>query len=497
MPVIGTAGHVDHGKSTLVKALTGIDPDRLEEEKRRGLTIDLGFAWFTTSSGEHVGIVDVPGHERFIKNMLAGAGGIHVTLFCVAANEGWKPQSQEHLDIMDLLGVSAAIVVITKVETVEDRQIEALKRTIENKIIGTTLQGSPIIGVSALTGQGIDDLVEQIEGLLARAPAVEDKGRMRLWIDRVFTIKGSGTVVTGTLAGSSIHTDQEVEILPGGQRARVRAIQSHNRELLFLSPGNRTALNLVGVEQDALSRGDVLTTPGAWRTTDRFLASLRFLPQLAHEPQARGAYKVHVGSGEIDAKLVFIGGTPEAGESGFATIRLSRPTVLDFHDRFILRDAGRRQTVAGGVVLEAHPVALPANDPATLRRLEARLDASGRLAYLQLLLGEEGFLSVRELTVRTGLKPEEVEGDVVILPGFILSGKAFRDFTEKVVGLARAHQSAHPLDAGLPLTALRPALGLPAPLLDEILSDLHRREIIRADSNAIRTPDFSPQVEGP
>ncbi|HEX2259550.1 MAG TPA: selenocysteine-specific translation elongation factor, partial [Actinomycetota bacterium] len=400
MPVIGTAGHVDHGKSTLVKALTGIDPDRLEEEKRRGLTIDLGFAWLTTPAGRQVGIVDVPGHERFIKNMLAGAGGIDLNLFVVAANEGWKPQSQEHLDIMDLLGISSAIVVITKTDIVDQSAVAVLREEIEERLQGTTLEGSTILEVSALTGLGLEELLAEVDAVLLRAPEPSWSSRTRLWIDRVFSIRGSGTVVTGTLGGGPLHTDQEVEILPGGYRARIRAIQSHRRELLFLGPGNRAALNLVGIEQEALGRGDTLTNPGDWRVTDRLIASLQFLPNLDHEPEARGAYKLHVGSVEIDASIRFLEATPGPGESALAAIRLARATVLDFKDRFILRDSGRRQTVGGGQVLEAHPATSKDRELVTPAGARARLSAPDRHAYLQILLEEQGYLAVQEIPVR-------------------------------------------------------------------------------------------------
>ena len=497
MPVIGTAGHVDHGKSTLVKALTGIDPDRLEEEKRRGLTIDLGFAWLTTPAGRQVGIVDVPGHERFIKNMLAGAGGIDLNLFVVAANEGWKPQSQEHLDIMDLLGISSAIVVITKTDIADQSAVAALKREIEERLWGTTLEGSTILEVSALTGRGLEEVLAEVDAVLRQAPEPSWSSRTRLWIDRVFSIRGSGTVVTGTLGGGPLHTDQEVEILPGGYRARIRAIQSHRRELLFLGPGNRAALNLVGIEQEALGRGDTLTNPGDWRVTDRLIASLRFLAHLDHDPQARGAYKFHVGSVEIDASLRFLQATPGPGESGLAAIRLARPTVLDFKDRFILRDSGRRQTVGGGEILEAHPATSRDRELVTPAGAQARLSAPDRHAYLQILLEEHGFLSVQEIPVRTGLKIDKLDPPAVNLPSFVLSRRGFEEITTRIENMLRNHQIKHPLDPGMPLTSLRSELRLPPQLLDELVDELVRREVLRADSTAVRTQEFSPQVEGP
>lgn len=496
MPVIGTAGHVDHGKSTLVNALTGIDPDRLEEEKRRGLTIDLGFAWFTTPGKREVGIVDVPGHEKFIKNMLAGAGAINLNLFIVAANEGWKPQSQEHLDILNMLGISAAIVVITKSDTVDPATVESVKESVGARMKGTTLAKAPILAVSAVTGEGMTELVSAIDALLEQTPDPPDLGRPRLWIDRVFTIKGSGTVVTGTLGGGYLEVDQPVEILPGGARARIRTIQSHQHQWRRLGPGNRTALNLVGTDAKVLGRGHSLGTVGAWRTTDKLLASISFLPHLDHVPKERGAYKFHAGSVEIDATLRFLKEPGTGGEAGLAAIRLAKPTVLDFSDRFIIRDSGRQQTVGGGVVLEPHPGKFR-GDSAVVAA-QARVLATTRADYLAVLLEESGFLPVEEVFIRTGIPPEVVaEQPVLHLPGFVVSPTAFERVGGQVLSHVRAYQESHSLDAGLPLTTLRSALRLDPRMVDELVAEMHRRKMVVADATVVRTPDFKPMVLGP
>jgi selenocysteine-specific elongation factor len=496
VPVIGTAGHVDHGKSTLVNALTGIDPDRLEEEKRRGLTIDLGFAWFTTPKGREVGIVDVPGHERFIKNMLAGAGAINLNLFIVAANEGWKPQSQEHLDILNMLGISAAIVVITKIDTVDEEQLELVLEEVGGKIQGTTLAGSQILGVSATTGDGLPELVVAIDELLEATPASADLGRARLWIDRVFTIKGSGTVVTGTLSGGYLEVDQPVEILPGDSRARVRTIQSHRTQWTRLGPGNRTALNLVGADAKALGRGHSLGPIGAWRTTDKLLASISFLPHLDHVPQERGAYKFHVGSVEIDATLRFLQEPGRNGEAGLAAIRLAKPTVLDFSDRFIIRDSGRKQTVGGGVVLEPHPTKFRGD--AAVAAARARMVVGSRDDYVLVLLDEAGFLPLDEIFVRTGVSPEAAKDlPVLTLPSFAVSPDAFDRIAAQALAHVRAYQSSHSLDPGLPLTTLRSALRLDHRFVDELVDELARRKVVVADGAVVRTPDFTPMILAP
>ncbi|CAN5889184.1 selenocysteine-specific translation elongation factor [soil metagenome] len=496
MPVIGTAGHVDHGKSTLVNALTGIDPDRLEEEKRRGLTIDLGFAWFTTPAGREVGIVDVPGHERFIKNMLAGAGAINLNLFVVAANEGWKPQSQEHRDILNMLGISAAIVVLTKMDTVDAGALEAVREVVASKVAGTTLAQAPIMAVSATTGEGLPELVTAIDQLLEQTPEPADLGRARLWIDRVFTIKGSGTVVTGTLGGGWLEVDQPVEILPGDTRARVRTIQSHRTQWTRLGPGNRTALNLVGADSKALGRGHSLGPLGAWRTTDKLLASLSFLPHLDHVPQERGAYKFHVGSVEIDATLRFLQEPDRTGEAGLAAIRLAKPVVLDFADRFIVRDSGRKQTVGGGVVLEPHPGKFRGD--AAVAAARTRMLVGSRDDYLLVLLEESGLLPQDEIMVRTGISPEAAKGlQILTLPNFAVSHTAFDRISAQVVAHVRSFQDSHSLDPGLPLTTLRTALRLDHRFIDEMVDELSRRKMVVADGAVVRTPDFKPMILAP
>lgn len=496
MPVIGTAGHVDHGKSSLVQAMTGIDPDRLAEEKRRGLTIDLGFAWLTTPAGKELGIVDVPGHERFIKNMLAGAGSVNMNLFVVAANEGWMPQSQEHLDILDLLGVGAAIVVITKSDLVDGETLEEVKAAVGERISSTALAGSPILSVSAVSGQGIDELLQEIDALVERAPEAPDLGRPRLWIDRVFKIKGSGTVVTGTLAGGQLQTDDLIEVLPGHAKARIRSIQSHRRRLERIGPGNRTALNLVGADE-SVARGDTLTSVGAWRTSDRLIASLRFVENLDYVPTQRGAYKFHIGSVEIDASLKFLQTPQTPGEAAVVAIRLARPTVMDFYDHFVLRDSGRKTTVGGGFVLEPHPGRLKGD--AAVAAARARLKAGDRVAYLTVLLDESEFLRNDEVFIRTGLRPDTDLADLELLrlPNYVVSPVGFERIGGRILAHVRSYQQSHPLDTGLPLTTLRSALDMDKAFLAEIVGELARRNLVVADANAVRTPEFVPRVHAP
>ncbi|HXV42630.1 MAG TPA: selenocysteine-specific translation elongation factor, partial [Anaerolineae bacterium] len=279
MRVIGTAGHVDHGKSTLVKALTGIDPDRLKEEQQRAMTIDLGFAWLSLPSGESVGIVDVPGHIDFIKNMLAGIGGIDAALFVIAADEGVMPQTREHLAILDLLEIPRGVIAVTKIDTIEDEDwLELVQADIAETMSGTVLANAPLVPVSALRGTGLKTLVQTLDQLLAQAPPRPNRGRPSLPIDRVFSMSGFGTVVTGTLLDGQLQVGQEVEILPQRLKTRIRGLQSHKKSVELAQPGSRTAVNLTGLSTTDLARGNILTTPGWLEPSQLIDVQLRLLP---------------------------------------------------------------------------------------------------------------------------------------------------------------------------------------------------------------------------
>jgi selenocysteine-specific elongation factor len=353
--VVATAGHVDHGKSSLIVRLTGIDPDRWEEEKRRGLTIDLGYAWCELPSGREIGFVDVPGHERFVANMLAGVGPVRLVLFVVAANEGWRPQSEEHLAILDVLGVDGGVVAITKRDLVDDEMLAVAEAEVRERLDGTVLSGAEVIRVSAATGAGIDELRSALDEVLERVPP-PPVSRPRLFVDRVFTISGAGTVATGTLAGDCVGVGDEIEVYPKERRARIRSLQTHKRSEDRACPVTRVAANLVGTGKAELARGDVIGRPGSWRATSVFEATLRPVRGLAHPITGRGAFKVHAGAAEADARLRIYGGSRlEDGAEAFVRITTSRPLVLDVFDRFVLRESGRKETVGGGRVLDPAP----------------------------------------------------------------------------------------------------------------------------------------------
>src|SRR5581483_5822506 len=304
MYVVGTAGHVDHGKSTLVRALTGIDPDRLKEEKAREMTIDLGFAWLRLPGGQKIGIVDVPGHRDFIENMLAGVGGINAVLFVVAADEGAMPQTREHLAIIDLLGIPTGVIALTKTDLVRDPGwLELVQLDLGELVSGTVLANAPIIPVSARTGQGLDELQTALAAQLAAQPAPADVGLPRLWVDRVFTVSGFGTVVTGTLLGGKLTIGQEIVLLPEGRMGRVRGLQSHHQSLEAALPGNRVAVNVGGIEKRDAQRGHLLTLPGAIMPTFSAAVRFRHLSDAPRPLQHNAEVKLFCGSAETVARV--------------------------------------------------------------------------------------------------------------------------------------------------------------------------------------------------
>ena len=397
MRVVATAGHVDHGKSSLVLALTGTDPDRFEEEKRRGLTIDLGFAHATLPSGAGISFVDVPGHVRFVRNMLAGVGGVDACMFVVAATEGWKPQSEEHLRILELVGLRRGLVALTKVDLVDDETREIAELDVADHVAGTFLEGAPVVSVSATTGVGLHELRGALDALVTGTPGARDRDRPRLWIDRVFSPAGSGTVVTGTLTDGSLAVDRTVVIEPGSREARVRSIQTSGRAVDRIGPGHRVALNLAGVAKSDLGRGDVVVTADRWHLTDRFDARLDVLGALDHDVSRRGAHLLYVGAREVPVKLRVLGPEQLApGESG--TVRVFLPAQLPLlpGDRFVVRESGRDETIGGGEVLDVAPV---------LSASRARPDRS-----VDRVVAERGWVEVHELELLTGERREPIVG---------------------------------------------------------------------------------------
>ncbi len=415
MRVVATSGHVDHGKSSLVEALTGTNPDRFEEERRRGLTIDLGFAHTILPredgrpGGDGISFVDVPGHVRFLRNMLAGVGAVDACLFVVAATEGWKPQSEEHLRILQLVGLRHGIVALTKTDLVDDEWRALQELDVRDHLAGSFLADAPIVGVSATTRDGLADLRRALATLVATTPAATDRGRPRLWIDRVFAAKGTGTVVTGTLTGGSVRADDQ--LTAGEHAVRVRGIQSHGERHDSMVPGNRVALNLAGVDHHQLRRGDAVIAAHQWRPTQRLDASLTVLASLAHSVSRRGAYLAYIGSGEFPVRLRILGSEVlRPGTTGPVRLHLATPLPLVPGDRFVLRESGRDETVGGGEVLDVAPVR-PASKAAPDRDLDR-------------FVAERGWVAVEDFEALTGVQRAPTIGRWVVDPGALANTEA-------------------------------------------------------------------------
>ena len=356
MYVIGTAGHVDHGKSTLVQALTGIHPDRLKEEREREMTIDLGFAWLVLPGGEELGIVDVPGHRDFIENMLAGVSGIDAALFVVAADEGVMPQTREHLAILDLLQVQGGVVALTKIDLVDQDWIELVQEDLSRALSGTVLENAPIVPVSSRNRLGIPELMDALADCVKNRPSRPDLGRPRLGIDRVFTIAGFGTVVTGTLSDGQLNLGDELEVLPAGYRGRIRGLQTHKRKEETAVPGSRTAVNISGVSLEQIQRGDVLAHPGDYLPTRRIDVHFRLLGDANQSLKHNTEVKLFIGAKEVIARVRLLG-TEEIipGDNGWLQLELSIPIVAMRGDHYILRRPSPGETLGGGIVIDPHP----------------------------------------------------------------------------------------------------------------------------------------------
>jgi len=410
MHVIATAGHVDHGKSTLVRALTGTDPDRLAEEKERGLTIDLGFAFTTLSSGRKLSFIDVPGHIRFIKNMLAGVGAVDACIFVVAATEGWKPQSEEHLRILELLGINHGLIALTQIGLVDDELAQLAHMDIEEKTEGSFLQGAPVIAVDSLDGTGIDELRQALDTMTEAAPTATNTKRPRLWIDRSFAATGAGSVVTGTLTGGRLRVDDELVLVPGENRARIRAIQTQGEPRTKIDPGHRVALNLANVDHQVLGRGVALISNDQWHRTRKFDAHINVLANLDHEVSRRGAFSLYIGSGEWPVSIRVLGPNRLApGSEGQVRVFLPEELPLLPGDRFILRESGRDETIGGGQVLDVDPI---------VKASEAQPDLS-----VDRVVAERGWIKADELERLTGVATQPVLGDWVAPPSVVAAAE--------------------------------------------------------------------------
>ena len=512
MRVVGTAGHVDHGKSTLIQALTGIDPDRLREEKERGMTIDLGFAWLRLPGGQEVSVVDVPGHERFIHNMLAGVGGIDIALLVVAADEGIMPQTREHLAILDLLGIPGGAIALTKSDLVDEEWLELVRTDVEDTVAGTVLEGAPIVAVSSTTGAGLDQLVGELERLLARERARPNTGKPRLPIDRVFTMAGFGTVVTGTLVDGELRVGQDIQIQPSRRRARIRGLQSHKKKVEHVPAGTRVAVNLTGVDRDELARGEVVTAPGTLQGTRLVDVRLRLLESVPKPLPHNVALTFHTGAAETTARAAFLDRQRlEPGQTAWAQLRLGDEVAVAKGDLFIVRLPSPSLTVGGGTIVEPHPRRHRRFQERVLERLAVLEQGSPEEVLLQQLQAREP-AELAQLIGQTGLGSEEgrevvsrlVEaGDVMALeprggngtttritPQTLLVSRAGGErLIDQVTGGLAAYHRTFSLRPGMPKEELRTRLGLDSRLFARLLARLLAEGLVAEDGPFLRLPN--------
>jgi selenocysteine-specific elongation factor len=511
--VVGTAGHVDHGKSTLVEALTGTHPDRLREEREREMTIDLGFAWMTLADGTEVGFVDVPGHRDFIDNMLAGAGGFQAAILVVAVDEGVMPQTREHVAILDLLHVPRIVVALTKIDTVEDPEWAALAEEDVRRLLAlTAYAGAPLVRVSARSGEGLEALRGALALQLGEVPGPRDIGRPRLPVDRAFVMSGFGTVVTGTLLDGSLGLGDEVVVQPAGSHGRLRGLQTHRRAVEQAAPGSRVAANISGVDVHQVGRGDVVTAPGAYTPTRRIDAYLNLLPDAPVRLRHGQSLKVYLGTADVVAKIRLLDGDEIApGEAGWAQLVLEEAIVASEQDRFILRRPAPPATLGGGLVVTVQAArAHRRRDPRVLSALEGLRQGTSADRVL-VGLAASGPVRVEEMREPGGLTPSEIPGALAEL---VADGRAikvtqatdprggvafvaadwWRGVSGRAVRLLEAYHGGHPLRAGMPREEFRTRLGVRARQIDAVLAGLAAEGVLTVVGSRVAMAGFAPRL---
>ncbi|HMB22828.1 MAG TPA: selenocysteine-specific translation elongation factor, partial [Anaerolineales bacterium] len=516
MRVIGTAGHVDHGKSTLIAALTGTHPDRLKEEQQREMTIELGFGWLTLPNGEEIGIVDVPGHRDFIENMLSGIGGIDAALLVIAADEGVMPQTREHLAILDLLQIPAGIIVLTKTDLAPDPDWLALVETdIRTAVNGTILSEAPIVRVSARAKTGLASLLSALESLLQQKPARLDLNRPRLPIDRVFSMSGFGTVVTGTLLDGQLALGDEVEILPSGQKGRVRGLQTHKKKEETALPGSRTAVNISGVDTESVRRGEVVIHSGQYQPTRRLDARLRLLRDVSSSIKHNSEVKFFAGASETIATLRLLG-TEELnpGEEGWVQLELRDPVVTVRGDRYILRRPSPSETLGGGAIVDHQPKGRHKRfDETILRSLESLIQGTPADVLFEAALALN-IASLREVVARSRLEAENAAaawqelleaGSVLPLEEGIPSitsdllvialphWNALRDKTLQIVD---TYHKSYPLRRGIPREELKSRLKVSPRAFNAVISNYLSRNLLKDIGSFLAKPDHEIRLDG-
>ncbi len=514
MYVIGTAGHVDHGKSTLIKALTGIHPDRLKEEKLRQMTIDLGFAWLELPDGEELGIVDVPGHRDFIENMLSGVGGIDAALFIIAADEGVMPQTKEHLAILDLLQVKNGIIVITKIDLVEDPDwLDLVEMDVHDAVKGTVLEHARIVRVSAYTKAGIDALIKILQELLAEVKPKPDFDRARLPIDRVFSITGFGTIVTGTLLDGSLKVGEEVELLPGRKKVRIRGLQTHKKNEQIASPGSRTAVNLTGINVDEIQRGQVIASLKKYQPTQRFDADLRILPSSSFSIKHNQTVKLFIGASEVLSRIRVLGQDEiKPGETGWVQVEPAAEIVGIRGDRFIIRIPSPGETIGGGMIVNPNPSRRHKRfSEVVIKQLEAYKQGTPDEIFLQSIqdVGVGAFDMVAkkaklESSIIREFWTDLIEGkqiyqlekgDVFQKPGTLICSFAWlMDKQNKTSSLLENYHHQYNLRSGIPKEELKSRLKLDQPVFLAVLNLFQEINFVETIGNVVRLKAFSPNL---
>jgi len=514
--VIGTAGHVDHGKSTLIQALTGTHPDRLKEEQEREMTIVLGFAWWQLPNGEEVGVVDVPGHRDFIENMLSGVGGIDAALFVVAADEGVMPQTREHLAILDLLQIHSGVIALTKIDAVDDPGwLNLVEEDVRQVTAGTVLGDAPIIRVSAKDKTNLDELQSALEEVLAQYPSRPDLGRPRLPIDRVFTMSGFGTVVTGTLIDGSFSVGDEVEVLPGQIHGRVRGLQTHKQKEDTAHPGTRTAMNISGVEVDQLRRGQVVVQPGTLKPTRRLDVHFKLLDHASLPLKHNDEVKLFIGAAEVIARVRLIGVEElKPGEEGWLQLELDEPIVAVRGDRYILRRPSPGETLGGGAVLDPLPKRRYKRFAAeVIERMKTLTEGTPTEVLMQAMLGV-GIGEYGEVVKASHLEQETAdkaaaeliaEEQFIVLKGdpgkvtdttLVTSRQFWEGVKARSLDAVGKYHETHPLRLGMPREELKSRLGLAAPVFNAIVARLVAEGAIVERGALIHLPghtiEFSP-----
>lgn len=509
MRIIGTAGHVDHGKSTLVAALTGTDPDRLKEEKAREMTIDLGFASLNLPNGESLGIIDVPGHRDFIGNMLSGIGGIDAVMLIIAADEGVSAQTREHLAILDLLDIKKGFIVLTKTDLVSDPEwLDLVEMEAEKVVANTSLQGAKVLRVSAVSGEGLPELLEALQELLQDLPPKADLNRARLPVDRVFSLTGFGTIVTGTLLDGSFAIGDEVLCMPEGKSGRIRGLQNHKHKLQKISPGHRTAMNINGLDKDDINRGDVIIKPGTYTVSNRLDAHFRLIPDASKALKHNTEVKLFIGSSETPARLRLLGVEKlNQGESAFIQLKLESPLISARGDHYVLRLPSPAETIGGGIVIDPHPARFYRRfDDANLARMQELLAGNDSELFIQ-ALRSLGIATGNELVQKSGLAEEKVQALLKELLAedrlFILREAAtlaktrltlkenWQDLHDRALEIIMEFHQQFPLKAGITREGLRASLKLKQDIFDLVLDQMHDQGIVILMGHLVKHKDHT------